>query len=414
MCMSFLKAVVSGFSGLLISKNSTLVLGLFLTCLLAYHPVRAQSDAGTTLSGTVLNDLNGDPLSEVNVFIAHSMLGTTTDENGKFHLTKIPRGTYELVVSRLGFGVKKLAVRLVYDTEKSFDIRLTPIVLQGPEIQVTSTRLHGWKKQLKEFEDFFLGTSRNASKCKIVNPEVLEFRTEKSADNQAQVFTATASDILLIENKALGYRVFYLLESFQHFQDMIGYIGKTHFEELHPKNDKEMRKWLGNRLKTYNGSLRHFLALLTSQHAAMSGYLEKQGFLVYELESLPSAEHVSEPSEGRLANYISQGELPFERKLHFFNFLQVIYTREFEDRRYIYWRLKYDRSALRMNNQKWSESTRPQAQTSWLVMNKTFATIDTSGYLYDPLALTVYGYWAWENVADLLPIEYSPQEGLAR
>jgi len=146
----------------------------------------------------------------------------------------------------------------------------------------------------------------------------------------------------------------------------------------------------------------------------MSGYLEKQGFLVYELESLPSAAHLSEPSEGRLANYISQGELPFERKLHFFNFLQVIYTREFEDRRYIYWRLKYDRSALRMNNQKWSESTRPQAQTSWLVMNKTFATIDTSGYLYDPLALTVYGYWAWENVADLLPIEYWPQEGLAR
>jgi hypothetical protein len=79
-----------------------------------------------------------------------------------------------------------------------------------------------------------------------------------------------------------------------------------------------------------------------------------------------------------------------------------------EEREYIYWRLNYDKSALQMTSQKRRESTRPQAQTSWMVMNKSFATIDATGYLYDPLAVTVYGYWAWQSVADLLPYEYAP------
>ena len=70
--------------------------------------------------------------------------------------------------------------------------------------------------------------------------------------------------------------------------------------------------------------------------------------------------------------------------------------------------MNYDKSAIGMTTQKRLEASRPQAQASWIVMNQTYATIDTSGYLYNPLAVTVFGYWAWENVADLLPIEYSP------
>ncbi|MFQ5771543.1 MAG: hypothetical protein ACE5HX_13475 [bacterium] len=38
--------------------------------------------------------------------------------------------------------------------------------------------------------------------------------------------------------------------------------------------------------------------------------------------------------------------------------------------------------------------------------------MDTSGYLYNPLAVTVYGYWVWERVAELLPFEYSSHENL--
>lgn len=359
----------------------------------------AQTVNKVTISGKVISQTDGKPLRNVNVFIASTMLGSATNDSGHFVIKNVPPGSHELVVSIVGYEPMKIDIRVARSKDKEYTIRLTPQIVAVPEITVVAAREKHWKKRLKRFQTFFLGTSRNAAKCVIINPEVLEFKVDKATGH----FRAQANDILHIENRSLGYGLFYLLATFDLGTEMVRYRGKTKFEELTPKSEKEHRRWQKNRLKTYFGSLRHFLAALTARQ------VEQEGFLVYRMPEMTAEIYASDLQEVNLSHLFSDGELSFERKLHFFDYLQVIYTREPEDREYIYWRLNYDKSAIGMTTQKRLESIRPQAQTSWIGMNKTFATIDTTGYIYDPLALTVYGYWAWESVADLLPFEYVPR-----
>lgn len=378
-------------------------LGFILSVLLPISMPGAglsQTDGQVTLSGHVLNEVNNKPLRNVNVFIANSMLGAATDSAGYFVIKHVPLGSHELVVSRVGFKAKKIAVRLVSVKDREYEIRLVPEVIQLPDIEVVSSKRGGWKKDLKHFQELFIGTSRNASKCKMTNPEILEFVRDRASDR----FSARASDILHVENRALGYRLFYLLEAFDLVDQTVRYLGTIRFEELDPKNEKELKKWRKNRLKTYRGSLRHFLATLAA------GTTRSDGFQVSSMQELQEDLYTPDLEEVDLSRLTSSAELPFERQLHFFDYLQIIYTKEMEDREYIYWRINHSQSAIRMTTQKRVETSRPQAQASWIVMNKTSATIDTTGYLYDPLAVTVFGYWAWENVADLLPIEYSPPD----
>ena len=358
-----------------------------------------QSKNKVSISGKVISSIDMKPLANVNIFIANTMLGAATNDSGYFAIRNVPLGTHELVLTNIGFAPRKLTIRLARKKDKIINIKLTPKAVQAPEIRVFAARERHWKKHLKKFQKFFLGTSRNASKCKITNPEVLDFREDKATN----LFMASTSDIIHLENRALGYRLFYLLESFSLSDEMVSYNGKTKFQELLPENRKEQEKWRKNRLKTYNGSLRHFL------QALISNQIKKQGFAVSRLAELTDQVYSAELQEVNLSSLFSDGDLSFERKLHFFDYLQVIYLKEKEDREYVYWRLNYDKSAVGMTNQRLLESTQPQAQTSWIVLNKTPVTIDTTGYLYDPLALTVYGYWAWERVADILPFEYSPQ-----
>ena len=250
----------------------------FLFFLLIFTSVLiAQEQEKITLTGRVLNDLSDEPLSNVNVFIANSMLGAATDNDGRFKIIGVPLGTHELVVSTVGFEVKNITLRVVSSKDQELKIQLAPKILEVPAINVVSTKKDNWKKHFKKFKKFFLGTSRNASKCKIINPEILDFKY----DSESNSFTAQANDILHIENKSLGYRLFYLLESFELKDEVVVYLAKTKFEELIPKNEKEQNKWKKNRRKTYYGSLRHFLATLTSKQVRSPLYMEKEGFLVF-------------------------------------------------------------------------------------------------------------------------------------
>src|SRR3989339_1326074 len=77
-------------------KNVLLLLFSFFTLALQAH------NAGT-ICGTVFDTKSGIPLIGVNVQIKSSLIGTSTDLNGKFELRNIQIGTYDLVFSSLGY-----------------------------------------------------------------------------------------------------------------------------------------------------------------------------------------------------------------------------------------------------------------------------------------------------------------------
>jgi len=359
--------------------------------------ILAQNIFPPRLSGRVIDDSTGTPLAQVNVFIANTMIGAVTDQNGFYSITRAPLGALELVASMIGYEIQTVKIRLIDSSAQRFDFKLKPKALLGPQIEVLSSEPVKWKKKLKQFQELFLGASVNASACKILNPEVLDFTT----DEETHTFTATAGQALQIENKALGYRLHFILKTFTLHEDELRYQGKAKFEPLDPANSKEMKKWEENRMATYDGSMQHCLAALAARRHV------EEGFLIYRLSTLPEAGQNPRLIDVGIDDLISAGELSFERRLHFPDFLQIIYTRARQQQGF---RPSLAPSLLRLSLREWRQGAASDAQISWIKLNQSPVVINTQGHLYNPLDVTTHGEWANERVADLLPWDYQPTD----
>jgi len=380
--------------------NSVFV--LVIMCILPGAAAISQIEAAprVTIFGRVVDAVTRSPLPLVNVYIANSVLGAATDNDGNFSIFNVPLGTHELVIAHVGYEAQKLTVRLTEPGDRNFIFKLNPKTLHAGEVVVTGSYPAEWKRNLGTFEKEFLGETPNALACEILNPEYLDFER----DEQRGTFRARAHRLLHIVNRALGYRIHLLLEDFIIREGKVWYAVKPHFEELVPENQNELITWEKNRRITYMGSFQHFLAALCA------GRLEEQGFAVRSMLKLPRK--ITVYTEDMIESAISpqallaDGELPFEKNLRFMAFLQVVYSHEMVEEEY---RVSITNKFQAMSGR--PLSTRKQYyQTSWLELNTRRALVNTSGYLYDPYAVTMYGYWGMERVAELLPVGYVPDK----
>ena len=95
----------------------------------------------------------------------------------------------------------------------------------------------------------------NAKKVEIMNPEVLDFISQKND------FNAIASAPLILDTRALGYRIRYFLYHFAATGDFAWQDGDCLFEPLTPEDDAQAARWEKNRQKAFQGSPRHFLRM---------------------------------------------------------------------------------------------------------------------------------------------------------
>src|SRR5690606_19390011 len=85
-------------------------------------------------------------------------------------------------------------------------------------------------KRLKVFKDTFIGTSENAKDCKLINPEVLQL----DYDAENRILKVKADEFIVVENKALGYRIKYLLKYYEKDEEnnVVVFYGYPYFEEM--------------------------------------------------------------------------------------------------------------------------------------------------------------------------------------
>ena len=76
---------------------------LVLAVAFALLPASLHAQERASVTGTVTAGTSGQPLSGAQVAIPATNSRTVTDENGRFTLTNVPRGTQTLRVTRLGF-----------------------------------------------------------------------------------------------------------------------------------------------------------------------------------------------------------------------------------------------------------------------------------------------------------------------
>ena len=87
-----------------------------------------------TLSGIITDEINGETLIGVNVIINELKTGTVTNEYGFYSIT-LPKGTYTVTISYLGFGDLNETVILEQNIRKNFIIKESNVQLN--EVVVT-------------------------------------------------------------------------------------------------------------------------------------------------------------------------------------------------------------------------------------------------------------------------------------
>ena len=347
-------------------------------------PVAARAQVErASLRGTVVDDETGTPLAGAHVFIAESMMGTATDDEGRFTLDRVPLGAHRLYVSMLGFEPASRDTLLRQPQPYDFELRLTPTVIEVGQVVVSAKEAKRWHRRLRKFTRLFLGETDNAQHTTIVNPEVLSF------DSGWGKLSASASAPLVIENRALGYRIQYFLKEFIQSGNTIKYDGEPLFEALTPENDEQAAQWSENRRKAYFGSFRHFMLTL------LDGRVKDEGFLSFRRFSLDRLHSTHDRFWIDPERLLGEGPSPAEKELRFPGYLEVLYINELEDEAFLRWQ---GRGA-------WHS---PRNQRSWMKLTNGPTLVDHTGEVIDPYGVTVYGYFAFERVADEMPKEYRP------
>jgi len=100
-------------------------------------PVIAVSQQNRTLTGKVVDFSSGETLPGATIRIAGSQTGTTSDMNGDFRLTGIPRDTITLLVSFVGYEPHKLFHNFKVERRANYTIRMKPSARQLSEVEVT-------------------------------------------------------------------------------------------------------------------------------------------------------------------------------------------------------------------------------------------------------------------------------------
>lgn len=371
-------------------SSRSFVLVLILAGLVLPFPTTAQTAQTSTITGRVVDAETTEPLPRTHVFISRSMKGTTTDSTGRFRLTGIPPGSKRLYVSRLGYENEAIDLQLKPNRRLTFTFRLDQTVLEGPAITVLGQRDEEWYERLDRFKRLFIGESERARQCTLVNPEALRFETKWWGK-----FEASAEQPLIIQNRALGYRLTYFLKEFEERGKVVRWDGEPLFDPLVPRDSLQAARWQRNRLRAYRGSLRHFL------RALLDDRLEEELFEVYRLprarafrfanraDRIPTdRDHLLEPGPDSTYLFDVGGRL------------EVIYRGEPESEAYL----------------EWADITRRAPrdyQTSHIDLNEHPIHVDPYGEIVEPYGATLYRYFAFTvRMAELLPREYEPSEEL--
>ena len=406
-------------------KKSNLL--IFLILFLGMGKVNGQY----SLSGKVVDAESFQPLQFATVFINNSTFGDITDQNGAFQID-IPSGTHELIISYLGYQTFSFPFN-TSTLRDSYEFRILPDPIELEETLVAEKRDKSWYNNLKIFQEYFLGTSINGIRCRILNPEILILDNETDKN----VLKARSKGLLEIENPNLGYTVKYVLEGFElDFQNKVSrFAGYPYFieEKLQKRRLAKVEK---ERERAFQGSIIHFI------RALFYDSLEEDGFVINKSEILPNPNRPSEEEiqeaiaklsgntsfleKQNLNSIIQKQSLPkniegFSDEILFRNeliekarngFIFITYDQPF----FVNYILEkeepaYHESLVKRSNQIQAVQTASlNYQFSKIQMTGKALRIFEDGSYFHPYDLYMEGYMAWERIGDMMPFNYKMRD----
>jgi|GEM_PF-1895363 len=339
----------------------------------------------TLVEGKIVDGASGVPVPYANVYFNHTSVGAVADSVGHFRLERVPVHLSDLVFSSIGYDTYHLVVSLDQNKALQLLVKLKPQKQHLAEVEIKAKRDRKWRENYERFVREFLGTSTNAFSCEIKNAGIIDFFFK------GEVLNATAGKPLEIINNALGYRIFIDLDRCEIGQDYykISYYSK--FEKLIPANEPQIFRWEIARLKTYKGSLRHFLQSVISRRTAA------EGFRVYRpIEArLRSGGNMQVMPTTEVAEKLLKPELNTGGK--FKNYYQFLPKGSYE--------IHYLKENIPVSKRAYQTFPHP---VSWLESYDDFVYCPPTGNLRSNTNTMVSGEMSTKRLADALPEDYDP------
>ncbi len=355
------------------------------------NSIIAQDISNYSISGIITDKKSNEPLVGVNVFLNGTTLGSSSNKLGEYKILNVPPGTYRLVVSMIGYKSRNLSLSISAKSLGEVNFKLNPISYELSDVNIVAERDEEWLENMRRFRNNFIGTSENSANCIIINREIIDFIKLNNGD-----LTASAPTSIIILNDALGYKLKFDLKEFRLAENgEVDYSGDVWYEKLVPRNEFQEEEWIEKRLYAYKGSLKHFLISLCRKS------LFEEGFLTYNINyptwSDLRRRNFSRPDHEEMIYTIST----LKREITFDNYIKVVYLEEYEESEYKHYRNEYGSTITRELDE----------QTSWIYLPFGYAIFDINGNVVDDYHnIKVYGYWAWLKVADMLPMDYLPED----
>ncbi|MBD1365830.1 carboxypeptidase-like regulatory domain-containing protein [Mucilaginibacter sp. ZT4R22] len=371
-------------------ENTKICCFLWLGIFFSFH-VFAQRVV--TVSGTV-NDDKGT-LPGATVFLTGTKYITATNLSGDFKFSKVPPGNYSLIVKMMGYSpfLKQI---MVGEEDVNLNILLKVSTAQLSEV-VIKPNTKEWYKNLELFKAQFLGENANAKQCQILNAEVLDLDYNK----ERHILKAGSEELLKIENKALGYRLTYLLINFEYDsrKNTVVYQGYPSFENMAGTPEEEAA-WKEKRATAYQGSIQHFISSLYNNDT------KQQGFMVYELAKwtpggngyVARKDSLVRKRRVDVDTMITSVNKNY-KKFGFSRALFVVYLKQKED-------IQYQANGYSLSTL-YNDKRLDEGQSSIINLEAPSVVIDAKGAFYKPQDLFFEGYMGWQKIANLTPFGFN-------
>jgi hypothetical protein len=315
------------------------------------------------IKGTILDKETKSPITYAAVYFNGTSVASNTDDKGFFKLDIRNNISMPLTISALGYystNINDFSLNkdiLVYLTPKVFEMKEVAVSAKGyPEIR---------RQNLAIFRREFLGRTRNAKECEIINEDDIRFTTSSDKDT----LKAFALKPIFIINNGLGYKITYYLNKFVYIKSeyLNQLIGNSLFDEdttsVLDKQNFEIR-----RRNAYFGSKMHFFRSVWQNDLNPAGYIVNNSERKLTYKDLVRYQLSIDPDQTK-------------KYIHYSGPLPVILSI------------------------KWL----PGKAKSGMEIFKNSIYFDKNGYYKGP-GIIWHGEMAKQGIADLLPYDYQPSE----
>ncbi|HCX21343.1 MAG TPA: hypothetical protein DHN29_05475 [Cytophagales bacterium] len=347
----------------------------------------------TTITGWVKDAETQEPVFGAHVYINGSTIGTYTDPNGNYELKGLKPGNYQVVFSHVGFRPAAYEINSNQPSAYAINAILNPAinVLEGIEVKsLPLVNEDNWIKYYRKFSEEFIGNSTNSNRCTFVNPEIIEFSYSDSLDT----YEAVLKEPLVMENKGLGYKVIFEIDYFRSNIKETRFHVRASFEPMEPDNHRTKKRWKKNRQRSYLGPKFHFLKSLMNDDLKSEGY---QVFKTTDLSLVSAYRPVRQKSEIISTDDLGRTYLDFE------GYLVVDYLKEYQHPSYNDPVINKPVYGTVVNS---GVSSGNLTQRSSVELDDEKVRILKNGQIANPEEIQFYGYWSWERMSELMPIDY--------